>query len=488
MSDELTSLTAVEAAARIRAKLISPVELTQAYLDRIERLDGRLNSYVTVCQDEAMATARDAEGAVMAGGRLGPLHGVPMALKDLYDVAGVRTTAGAGAWAHRVPSEDCAAWERLQAAGAILLGKTHTHEWAYGTTGVNPHFGPARNPWDTERITGGSSSGSGAALGGDLCAAALGSDTGGSIRMPAALCGCVGIKPTYGRISRFGVTPLAWSLDHPGPMTRSVADAALLLGVMAGSDPCDPVALDVPVPDYLAEIGPNSHISDLSRVRVALLPSFVEGCDPEVRLAVETALGVLIGLGAEAVEVAVPGPAESRAAMGVIIASEATAVHDPMLREHAAEYGSDVRERLQSGYAYSAVEYLAAQRIRRRLVEQYAQALERADVLLSPAVAIPAPRIGETTITIDGRVVDTAAVPSVAAGAPFSYSLAILSRNTHPFNLTGQPVLSLPCGFTAAGLPVGLQISGRAWDEATVLRVAHAYEQNTDWHRRRPSL
>jgi aspartyl-tRNA(Asn)/glutamyl-tRNA(Gln) amidotransferase subunit A len=491
MSDELTALTAVEAAARIREKAISPVELTRAYLERIERLEERLNSYLTVCHREAMTAAREAERAVMAGEALGPLHGVPIAMKDLYDTAGVRTTAGSRLWAERVPEEDSTAWARLKAAGALLLGKTGTHEWAYGTTGVNPHFGPVRNPWDTERITGGSSSGSGTAVVADLCAAAMGSDTGGSIRMPAALCGLVGIKPTYGRASRFGIAPLSWSLDHPGPMTKSVADAALLLGALAGPDARDPVTCNVPEPeDYLAALTGNegSGSRPLRGIRVALLPSFMEGCDPEIAAAVEAAFGVLTGLGAEAVAADLPGPAETRAPFAVIISSEATAVHDARLRAHAAEYGADVRERLQSGYAFSAVEYLTAQRVRRHLVQQYEEIFARVDVLVTPTVPVTTPRIGETTLRIGDRVVDTAPLAAGAGNPPASYSLAIISRNTHPFNFSGQPVLSLPCGFTRAGLPIGLQISGSAWDEATVLRVAHAYERATEWHLRRPNL
>jgi aspartyl-tRNA(Asn)/glutamyl-tRNA(Gln) amidotransferase subunit A len=266
-----------------------------------------------------------------------------------------------------------------------------------------------------------------------------------------------------------------------------VADAALLLGALAGPDARDPVALDLPVPDYVAELE-RSQRPPLQGLRVALLAPLLDGCDPEVAGAVESALGVLTGLGAEAVTVVVPGPEETRAVLTVIISAEATAFHHRMLRDHAAQYGADVRERLQSGYAFSAVEYVDAQRVRRHLVEQYRRALEEADVLLSPTVPIAAPRIGETEIRIDDRVVDTAVLPVNTAVPPRSYSLGIISRNTHPFNLTGQPVISLPCGFTRAGLPIGLQISGRAWDESTVLRVAHAYEQNTDWHNRRPDL
>lgn len=458
---ELHELTLSEAAALVRARQVSPVELTRAMLARIERLDGKLTSYITVTADAALAAAEQAEQAARAGDER-PLLGVPLALKDLFDTAGIRTTGGAKILAERVPQQDATAVVRLRQAGAVLLGKLNMHEFAFGVSTANPHFGICRNPWDPSRIPGGSSGGSGAALAAGLCYGSLGSDTGGSIRIPAALCGITGLKPTYGRVSRAGVLPLSWSLDHAGPMARTVRDVALLLTAIAGPDPADPAAATVPVPDFTAGLE-----DGVRGLRIGLPRAyFFEQLDDDVARAVEAAVDVLRTEGAEVREVSVPHLDVAAAAFAPIISAEAAAYHQRWLRERPQDYGEDVRQRLFQGLLYPAVDYVNAQRARRRVLDGFLQALKEVDVLITPTVPVTAPPIPG---------------PAVATPNP-------LTRCTFPVNLTGLPALSLPCGVDRQGLPVGLQIIGRPFDEGTVLRVGHAYQTLTDWHKRRPPI
>ncbi len=459
---QAADLTIAEAAARLRDGEVSSVDLTRAMLERIERFDPRLNSYLTVMADAALAEAVCLDAEARAGRLRGPLHGIPLALKDLFDTAGVRTTAGAKLFADRVPERDATVVGRLRQAGMVLLGKLNMHELAFGVTTNNPHFGACRNPWDPDRIPGGSSGGSGAAVAARLCYGALGSDTGGSIRIPASLCGITGLKPTYGRVSRAGVIPLSWTLDHAGPMTRSVRDAALMLGVIAGHDPADPASEDRPVPDYTAGLE-----DGVRGMRIGLPRRyFFEGAEPAVLAAVEAAIDVLRREGAEVHEVAIADMELIGSVFQVIILAEAAAYHAGRLRERPQDFGADVRERLEPGLLYPATQYIDAQRARRRIVEGFLAALTDVDVLVTPTLPV-------TAAPIPG--------PKVETPNP-------LTRFTFPINVSGLPALSLPCGFDTNGLPIGLQIIGRPFDEATVLRAGRAYERVTDWHTRRPPV
>lgn len=451
-------------------KEASPVDVVRAHLERIERL-ASLRAYVTVCADAALEAARAAEAELSSGRARGPLHGVPIALKDLFDTAGVRTTAGSKILAERVPTADATVVVRLREAGAIVLGKLNMHEFAYGPEGINEHFGTSRNPWDAarERIPGGSSSGSGVAVAAGLAVGALGSDTGGSIRIPASLCGITGIKPTYGRVSRAGVLPLSWTLDHAGPMARSAMDCALLLAPIAGYDPADATTSVLPVPDYAAAL-----TGSVRGLRVGLLRGFfLEGAALPVREAVETAAALLAGAGAVVDEVSLPHLGEIAAASFAIVASEALAYHAAWLRERPGDYQSDVRERLRMGAFVTGVHYVRGCQLRTRVRDAVDEALAKRDVLLAPTTPIPATLAGEPRITLNG-------VPTDARAA--------LIRMTRPFNFSGHPACSVSCGFSPDGLPLGMQFVGRPFDEATVLRAADAYQRLTDWHTRRPPL
>jgi aspartyl-tRNA(Asn)/glutamyl-tRNA(Gln) amidotransferase subunit A len=466
---ELCTLTLEELSSLLKSKRVSPVEVTQAYLERIDALDETFNAYITVMREQALADARRCEQEILRGDYRGPLHGLPVALKDLYDTAGVRTTAASKIYAHRVPDEDATSVARLRAAGAVLIGKTNLHEFAYGVTTESSYFGPTRNPWDPERVPGGSSGGSGAALAAGLCVAATGSDTGGSIRIPAALCGIVGLKPTYGRISCHGLLPLSWSLDHPGPMTRTVYGAAVMLAAMAGYDPRDPASADVPVPGYTAGLR-----DGVASLRIGLDPRWaLSGIHQEVQAAFQEALAVLEGLGAEIVEVSVPRVEEGMEAALTILMAEATGIHEEFLRTCSDDYQPDVRTRLEKGFPISGTDYGRARRTGEFLRRDFATLFQRVDLFVTPMCGMTAPKLGQTEVIIDGE--------TVSVRAP-------LTRYTRVFNLTGLPAISVPCGFSSEGLPIGLQLAGRAWDEATVLRAAHAYETATEWAQRCPSL
>jgi aspartyl-tRNA(Asn)/glutamyl-tRNA(Gln) amidotransferase subunit A len=468
MSD-LVWKSMTELARLIASKAASPVEVVQAHLDRIAARDGKLKCYITVLGDSALEAAKAAEAAVMSGNGVGPLHGVPVGLKDLYCTKGVKTTGGSKILADWVPSEDATVVSRLTAAGAIVLGKLNMHEFAYGPEGLNPHYGTPWNPWDaaTHRICGGSSSGSGAAVAAGLCPGALGSDTGGSIRIPASLCGVTGVKPTYGRVSRAGVLPLAWSLDHVGPMCRTAADCALMLGAMAGYDPRDPTTSVLPAPDYLAAL-----TGQVKGLRIGVLRAFyLESTDPAARALVEAAVKTLEGLGASAQDVNLELSKHAAGASYAVISPEAYAYHEGWIKTRPLDYGADVRQRLLVGAFVSGADYLKGQRVRALIRDEVDRALGKLDVLVCATTPMPAPAVGQN---------------EVAIGAETQPVRPNLIRFTRPFNLTGHPAASVPCGFTSAGLPVGLQIIGRPFDEATVLRAADAYQRATDWHTRRP--
>ena len=463
MTSVIHWLSIAEAAELIAARKLSPVELTEALLRRIEALEGRVNAFITVDGDAAMAAARTAADEITKGVARGPLHGVPVALKDIFGVAGVRMTAGSKILAENAASEDAEATARLKAAGAVILGKLNLHEFALGATGVNPHYGPARNPWDLERITGGSSSGSGASVASGECPAALGTDTGGSIRIPASLCGIVGLKPTYGRVSKRGVLPLSWSLDHVGPMTRTVEDAGIILQAIAGRDDADASTRDEPLPDYNQTVRVG-----VQGLRIGVPKQFFfENVDAEVESAVRSALSLLEAMGAVIIEVDAPLISEIPGGVTAIMLPEALAYHQKWMTERPDDYGDDVRYRLELGATFLAVHYVQAQRRREMAVAAWrAEVFSKVEMIATPTTPITARPIEEGDLQVTFNLI----------------------RFTNPLNFLGVPAISVPCGFTGEGLPVGLQLAGRWWDEATVLRAAHTYEQATDWHQRRPPL
>jgi len=462
MDDQgLRNLTLAEAVSLVRRKEVSPVELAEGYLRRIEALDPSLNAYITIAAERAMVWAEQAENDVARGLDLGPLHGVPVAIKDLFTTRGLRTTAGSRILADWVPEEDAHVVARLRRAGAFLLGKLNMHEWAAGATSINPHFGPTANPWDTTRIPGGSSGGSGAAVAAGLCAASLGSDTGGSIRIPSSLCGVVGLKPTYGLASLRGVLPLSWSLDHVGPMTRTVEDAALVTAAIAGYDPRDPSSVDRPPPDYGDALQ-----GDVRGLRLGLPRNyFFDEADPEVVNAVRRAVSVLEAQGAHVAEVEVPGAEQSLRICVTVMAAEAAAYHEKYLRDRPGDYGEDVLALLKGGQSITAVDYIKAQRARGEFRRELESLFSRIDVLLTPTTPITAPTIEQCRT------------------GPLAASLI---RCTAAFNLARLPALTVPCGLSKAGLPIGLQIAGRSFEETTVLRVGAAYERASGWKNRLP--
>jgi len=466
--DTLTDLSIGAAAERLRSRRISPVELTEAYLERIERLNPAINAYVTVTGDRARADARRAADEITKSGPRGPLHGVPIALKDLCDTAGIRTTAGGKFFADHVPKTDCTVARRLREAGSVLLGKLNTHEFAYGVTTDNPHFGATRNPWDQKRIPGGSSGGSGAAIAASLAAGTIGTDTGGSIRIPAALCGAVGLKPTYGRVSKAGIFPLSFIFDHAGPITRTVQDAAIMLEAIAGYDAADPTSERVSVDRYTQALAQGA-----KGLRVGVPRRyFYERLDPEVGAALESALGVLGSIGASVRDVELPSSETAITSLFGLVLAEAKHIHAERLSARPQDFGADVAEILSQATP-TGEELVAAMEATYALTRAMRETLETVDVLVTPTTPIPAVKIGQRSVRTEG----------VEESPIFA-----MIRCTAPFNATHLPALSVPCGFTRDGLPIALQLAGRPFDESTVLAVGHAYEQATEWHRRKPGL
>ena len=464
MSRELWAEPIEALAPRLRAGDLSPVTLAETYLDRIRRYDATLHSYICV-SDSVLDDARDAEAEIKAGRWRGPLHGIPVAVKDNYLTADMPTTAGSTAPGLSFPRRDSAAAARLRSAGAILIGKTRTHEFAWGN--VTP---PVRNPWDLERVPSGSSGGSAAALAAGLCAAALGSDTGGSIRMPASVCSVVGLKASFGRISRDGVVPHSWSLDHAGPLSRTVGDAAHLLNVLAGYDPADPACQTQPVPDYTKALD-----KPIEGLRIGVCRNhFFERNDVDVEHAVEQAIADLAGQGATVQDFRVPLLDYGLGAIFAIELASSTAYHDASLRAgRAAHFQPDVRTLVEIGRFVTAADYLKAEQYRTVLMDEFRKVFETVDVVVTPTTPITAWKIGDWHVEVGGRQESV---------------LAASWRFTYPFNLTGLPAVSVPCGFDRRGLPIGLQIAARPYDEMTLLRVAHAYERTHDWTNRTPEL
>jgi aspartyl-tRNA(Asn)/glutamyl-tRNA(Gln) amidotransferase subunit A len=463
MSDDLAFLGLAEAAGLIRAKKLSPVEYVTALLARIERHDDKLNAFIALTPERALTAARAAEAEIAAGHWRGAFHGIPYALKDIIDVEGLATTAHSRILIGNTARRHAVVTERLEAAGGVLLGKLSTHEFAIGGPSFDLPWPPARNPWNRDHFCGGSSSGSGAGLAAGFFPAALGSDTGGSIRNPASMCGITGMKPTYGRVSRRGVVPLAFSLDHIGPMTRTVRDNAALLQVIAGHDPNDPGSADEPVPDYAPLLG-----QDVKGLRIGVIRHFyardVAG-DPEQVEALDSAVGLFAAAGAETTEIVLPSLQEFSACGQVILAAEAYAVHEEWLRERPQDYGARARERLLAGAALRAVDYLQAVRWRQQLRNQVAAVFADLDLAITASSMDPACRIDD----------DEALAANYWRQARM------------PFNVTGQPGLVVPAGFSKSGLPLSLQLVGHPFGERMLYRVAQFYEEATGWTRRHPA-
>jgi aspartyl-tRNA(Asn)/glutamyl-tRNA(Gln) amidotransferase subunit A len=462
-----TQLTIAAASRAIAAGDLSPVALTRAYLDRIAALDSGLHSFVVVLREEALAAAARLEASPV----LSPLHGIPIGLKDIYKTRGIRTAAGSRRYIDHIPDEDAEAWARLRAAGAILLGKQETHEFAIGGPDFTLPFAPARNPWNTTCYPAGSSSGSAVAVAAGLCAGAMGSDTGGSIRGPAAYCGLVGLKPTYGRVSRRGVFPLSYTLDHCGPLTRTVEDCAIMMQALAGYDPLDPASANIPVPDYSSALTPR-----LDSLRIGVIRHFHEhdavadfGPDsapsPTYAAAFDEACHTLERLGARLIDIRLSPLIDYIDTNRLIMLGEAYALHEQDFRERPQDFGHHMFARISLGAFLTAADYVEAMRQRRELCVEFARALDSVDVVVSANATGPAP-------PIDG-------IRTFATFERASY--------TGLFNLTGSPAVSVPIGFED-GLPLAFQIAGRAFDEAGVLRVGHAFEQATDFHRRRAAI
>ena len=462
MTSELHVLGIAEAGAMLRDRRLSPVELTRAFLARIAALDGQLHAYILVLEEQALAQARAAEAEIMAGTWRGPLHGIPIGLKDIYATAGVATTGHSALLRDHVPAEDATTVARLRAAGAVILGKLATHEFATGGPSFDLPWPPARNPWDLGRMPGGSSSGSGAAVAAGLCMGALGTDTGGSIRWPAAMCGIAGHKPTYGLVSRRGILPLAFSLDHAGPMAWTAADCALMMQVLAGHDTLDPGSARVPVPDFAMPDGTGS----LTGLRIGVVRHFFEAdapADPEMAAALEAALPAFRALGASVQDVTLAPLRAYADVCNLISRSEAYAIHEHALLATPELYGESARRRLSAGAMLRASDYVNAQRHRAAMVAELAAVMRSVDVLLTPGWQAPATRFEDAAVV----------------NAP---------NYTAPFNVTGSPALVVGAGLSRGGLPLSLQIAGRPFEDPLVLRVGHAFERATGHRATRPAL
>jgi aspartyl-tRNA(Asn)/glutamyl-tRNA(Gln) amidotransferase subunit A len=473
--DSLAYATIEELAALLAKRKISPVELTELFLRRIERQNPALNAFLTVTAELAIAAARRAEKQLLPrrGSRREnfPLLGIPVTLKDNIMTRGIRSTAGSKILRDFVPSKDSTVARKLSLAGAILIGKTNLNEFAYGITGGNAHYGPVHNPWALDRIPGGSSAGSAASIAAGLCAASVGTDTGGSIRVPSAFCGTVGLKPTFGRVSVFGTMPLSPSFDHVGPLARCVADAAILLGLIAGRDPLDPTSSPRPVEDFRGALRKPLRKFRLGRPR----EFYWEKVDAEVRRAAEAAVRDLEKRGATVREVSLPHLKESHDAATDISLAEALHVHEAAgyFPARAADYGEEVRQRIEAGAKVPAHRYLAGFDVRKRLRAEFDAAFADVDAIVAPTVPVPAPLIGAESVRIEGE--DIGLRPAIVG-------------HCRPANFTGLPAISIPCGFTRDGLPVGLQLIGRAFDETTLLRIAFSYEHANDWGARHPRV
>jgi aspartyl-tRNA(Asn)/glutamyl-tRNA(Gln) amidotransferase subunit A len=462
-AQQLPLLDLSEASLAVQKKEVSPVALAEACLARIERLNPVLNAFITVTAESAMQEAKKAEAEISRGEWRGPLHGIPLALKDLAETAGVRTTAASAVLEHYIPSQDAEVVRRLRKAGAVLLGKLNLQEFAYGGSGTVGHYGPVRNPWNTGHITGGSSSGSAAAVAAGLCYGAIGTDTAGSIRLPAACCGIAGLKPTYGLVSTRGIIPLSWSLDHVGPMARTVSDVALILQAIASYDAHDFYSHKFPPVYY-----PSALEEKRTGIRLGIAREFFKQLDPEIEQAVEGAMAVLRELTADTRDI----PDLSTELDRTVVRCEPYVYHQRHLPAHEKEYHPETLRRILSGADVTAAQYVEAYREMLRLRREVREVFEEIDLIITPTTPFLPPSFAELE----------------AAPDELRAKELRLLRNTRPFNVYGLPAVSIPCGFSSTGLPIGLQIAGAAGAEGAVLALAYAYEKRTEWHKRKPSL
>lgn len=461
-ASELPLLDLAEASRAVQKKEVSPVELTRACLERIERLNPKLNAFITVTADAALQEARIAEAEIARGEWKGPLHGIPLAVKDLIETAGVKTTAASAVLKDNVPTADAEVIRRLRSAGAILLGKLNLHEFAYGGSGIIGHFGPARNPWNTAHVTGGSSSGSGVAVAACLCYGAIGTDTAGSIRLPAAWCGITGLKPTYGLVSMRGVIPLSWSLDHVGPMARTAADAALMLQAIAAYDPQDIYCQKFPPVYY-----PSAIEEKTSALRLGVPRDFWNDVDEEIKVAVDAAVAAVAKITAGVQEIELSTHADR-----TVVRCEPYAYHQKFLPQQENDYDPETLKRIRSGADVTAIQYVHAYRELLQQRRQILRLFDDIDLILTP-----------TTPTLAPSLAELQAAPDQLRGKEL-----VMLRNTRPFNVYGLPSISLNCGFSKSGLPIGVQITGAPGTEGAVLAVAHAYQQQSTWHHKMPEL
>lgn len=459
-SAQLPLLDLAEASQAVQKKEVSPVELTQACLARIERLDPGLNSFITVTAETALEEAARAEAEIARGEWKGPLHGVPVAVKDLAETAGVRTTAGSKVLEHYIPSEDAEVVRRLRSAGAVLLGKLNLHEFAYGGSGVIGHFGPARNPWNTAHITGGSSSGCASAVAASLCYAAIGTDTAGSIRLPSAYCGIVGLKPSYGLVSTRRIIPLSWSLDHVGPMARTVSDAALVLQAIAHYDHHDFYCQKFPPVYY-----PSAIEEGCSALRLGVPRNFWSELDQEIEHAVDSAVALLSRITAGMKEIELSFETDR-----TVVRCEPWVYHQRYLPAHENDYAPETLRRIRSGTDVTAAGYIEKYRELLRQRREVLHIFEKVDLVITPTVPIPPPSFAELE----------------ASPGELRAKELVMLRNTRPFNVFGLPAISIPCGFSSSGMPIGLQITGAPGAEGVVMSLARAYERETEWHKKRP--
>ena len=471
-NEELLDLTINELAPKIRTKEVSPVEVTEAALARADQLQPKLNSFITLLHDRAMSAAREMESELARGEYRGPLHGIPIGIKDNIATAGIRTTLGSLVLADNVPEEDAQVVSRCQSAGAIILGKENLEEFAAGATSNNPHYGPVHNPWDLDHIPGGSSGGGGANVAAGVTYASLGTDLGGSVRLPGTFCGVVGLKQTFGRVSQRGLLVTSFNGDHISPMTRSVNDSAVVLQAIAGYDPLDPSTMPVPVPDYLEMVG-----RDLTGLKAGV-PSnyFFDVVDPEVEASVRQAIVALEDLGVAVQEVSLPSM-EHAGALRAASLADGIVTHEPYLKAHRDEYGPDVLYRTLAGQFVLGRDYSKAMKVQRLIKEEYARVLQEVDFLVTPTAPVAAPRIDATHVTLEGE--------NYRVRGPGS---GMISRNTSPMNATGLPAITLPCGFNRQGLPIGVQFITRPFEEGLLFQVADAYEKVSPSQGRKPAL
>ena len=459
LADKYFGGTIADVAKEIQTGALSPVELVSAQLERIEQVDSKLHSYITVDKEGALAQARQMEEEIEKGRYRGPLHGIPIGLKDLIDTAGVKTTYGSPIYENHVPEEDAEVVRRLKEAGAIIIGKQHTHQFAYGPTGDRSHVGPARNPYDTEKMTGGSSSGSAAGTAAGLCFGSLGTDTGGSVRIPSSFCGVVGMKPTYGRVSKRGVFPLSWSLDHVGPITRTVLDNAIMLNYIAGYDEKDPDAVPSEKEDFTRWIGKDLHGMAIGIPR----RFFLDDLNPEIEQALNETAAVFEKLGAAVKEVDIPSIQRISDAQKVILRSEAYAVHEKHLAHYPDDWDDEVKERLLTAIGTSGADFANALRMKKQGTAEFDRILEQVDVLLAPTLPILPPEV-------NGRFTDGSMDES-------RHIRWTITKLTGPTDLTGHPSISVPCGFSKDGMPIGAQLIGEKFAEAKLYQFAYALEE-----------